>query len=139
MESSLGSTFICHGCNCVITMVCKHMDLSQLADNGLSFASLQMTTTGEEFFKQAREAAEEHGQLRWNQVRELLTSALTERRMQVVTIKYTDKEWPLSVWVTKGFDADDLKKNGTRVDHPAFSDVYKAPSKETSRADVMHP
>ena len=132
-------TFICHACNCVITMVSKHMDLSQLADNGLSFASLQMTTTGEEFFKQAREAAEEHGQLRWNQVRELLTSALTERRIQLVTISYTDKEYPLSVWVTKGFDAEDLIKRGKRVDHPVFQDVYRAPLKETCRANVMHP
>ena len=132
-------TFICRGCNNLITMVAKHMDLSQLADSGLSFASLQMTTTGEEFFKQDKEAANQHGRLAWNQIRELLTSALTERRMQVVKIKYTDKEWPLSVWVTKGFDAEDLKKNGTRVDHPVFSDVYKAPLKETSRANVMPP
>ena len=132
-------TFICRGCNNLVTMVAKHMDLSMLADSGLSFASLQMTTTGEEFFKQAKEAADEQGRLAWNQVRELLTSALTERRMQVVTIKYTDKEWPLSVWVTKGFDAEDLKKNGTRVDHPVFKDVYRAPLKETCRANVMHP
>jgi len=132
-------TFICRGCNCLITMVSKHMDLPQLADAGLSFASLQMTTTGKEFFKQAKEAADQHGRLAWNQVRELLTSALTERRMQVVTISYTDKEWPLSVWVTKGFDAEDLKKNGTRVDHPVFKDVYRAPLKETCRANVMHP
>ena len=132
-------TFICRGCNNLISMVAKHMDLNQLASSGLSFASLQGTTTGEEFFKQAKEAADQHGRLAWNQVRELLTSALTERRMQVVKIKYTDKEWPLSVWVTKGFDAEDLKKNGTRVDHPVFSDVYKAPLKETSRANVMHP
>ena len=132
-------TFICRGCNCLITMVSKHMDLPQLADAGLSFASLQMTTTGKEFFKQAKEAADQHGRLAWNQVRELLTSALTERRMQVVKIKYTDKEWPLSVWVTKGFDAEDLKKNGTLVDHPVFKDVYRAPLKQTCRANVMHP
>ena len=132
-------TFICRGCNNLISMVAKHMDLNQLASSGLSFASLQGTTTGEEFFKQAMEAANQHGRLAWNQVRELLTSALTERRMQVVTIKYTDKEWPLSVWVTKGFDAEEVKKNGTRVNHPVFSDVYKAPLKETSRANVMHP
>ena len=132
-------TFICRSCNCVISMVGKHMDLSALADAGLSFASLQMTTMGEEFFKQARDAADLHGSLRWNQVRELLTSALTERRKQVLTIKYTEKEFPLSVWVTKGFDPEDLKKNGILVPHPVFKDVYRAPLKETCRANVMHP
>ena len=96
-------------------MVAKHMDLKQLADSGLSFASMQGTTTGDEFFKQARNAADAQGRLSWNQIRELLTSSLTERRMQVIKIKYTDKEWPLSVWITKGFNAEEIKKSTASV------------------------
>jgi hypothetical protein len=100
---------------------------------------LQGTTTGDEFFKQAKEAADQHGRLAWNQVRELLTTALTERRAYVVKVLYTDKEWPLSVWVTKGFNEEEIKKNGTHIKHPVFSDVYKVTLKETSRANVMPP
>ena len=132
-------TFICRSCNNVITMVGKHMDLNQLASSGISFGSLQGTTTGDEFFKQAKEAADQHGRLAWNQVRELLTTALTERRAYVVTVLYVDKEWPLSVWMTKGFNEEEIKKNGTHVKHPVFSDVYKVTLKETSRANVMPP
>ena len=66
-------------------------------------------------------------------------TAMTERRLQLVKIKFTDKELPLSVWTTQGYNAEEIKRNGTKVDHPVFSDVYKAPLKETSRADVMHP
>lgn len=132
-------TFICRCCNNVITMVAKHMDLKQLENSGLSFASLQQTSAGIEFFKQARDAADANGGLSWNQVRELLTSALTERRKQVVKIKYTDRERPLSVWVNEGFSAEELIKNGKQVKHPVFSNVYSAPLKDSSRADVMHP
>jgi hypothetical protein len=132
-------SFICRGCNCVIAMVGKHMDLDLMACKGMSFADLQGTTQGEAFFRQAQEAADAHGRLAWNQVRELLMTALTERRLQLVKIKFTDKELPLSVWETQGFNAEEIKKYGAKVDHPVFSDVYKAPLKETSRADVRHP
>ena len=132
-------SFICRGCNCVIAMVGKHMDLDTLALKGMSFVDLQGTTQGEEFFRQAQQAADKHGRLCWSQIRELLITALTERRLKVVKVKFTDKELPLSVWATQGFNAEEIKRNGTKVDHPVFSDVYKAPLKETSRADVMHP
>ena len=46
-------SFICRGCNCVIAMVGKHMDLDLMACKGMSFADLQGTTQGEEFFRQA--------------------------------------------------------------------------------------
>ena len=132
-------SFICRHCNCCMTMVAKNMDLKQLEASGLSFGSLQGTKSGDEFFRQARDTADEHGRLNWNQVRELLASALTERRLQVTKVKYTDKEFPLSVWVRKGFDEQEILKNGKKVPHPTFSNVYKAPLKTSSREDVMHP
>ena len=39
-------SFICRGCNCVIAMVGKHMDLDLMACKGMSFADLQGTTQG---------------------------------------------------------------------------------------------
>jgi hypothetical protein len=138
-KQSGAPTFICRCCNNLMTMVTKHMDLKQLEISGLSFHSLQQTSAGTEFFKQAREAADANGGLRWNQVRELLTSALTERRKEVFKITYTTRERPLSVWVNEGFSAEELLKNGTQVKHPVFSDVYSAPLKDSSREDVMHP
>ena len=132
-------TFICRRCNNCMTMVAKNMDLKQLEASGLSFGSLQGTKSGDEFFRQAREAADAHGRLNWNQVRELLASALTERRLQVTKVMYTDKEFPLSVWVRKGFDEQEILQNGKKVPHPTFSNVYKAPLKTSSREDVMHP
>jgi hypothetical protein len=132
-------SFICRGCNCVIAMVGKHMDLDLMACKGMSFADLQGTTQGDEFFRQAQQAADQHGRLVWSQIRELLITALTERRVKSVKVKFTDKELPLSVWATQGYKIEELKQYGAKVDHPVFSDVYKAPLKETSRADVMHP
>ena len=132
-------SFICRGCNCVIAMVGKHMDLDTLALKGMSFVDLQGTTQGEEFFRQAQQAADQHGRLVWSQIRELLVTAMTERRLKSVKVKFTDKELPLSVWATQGYKVEELIKYGCKVDHPVFSDVYKAPLKETTRADVMHP
>jgi hypothetical protein len=132
-------TFICRPCNNVITLVNKHMDLKQLNYHGLSFGNLSETTEGQEFFKQAKAAAALHGRQAWPQVREMLTAALVERRMKVVKIRYTDKELPLSVWETQGYDREEILQYGKQVDHPVFSNVYKAPLRETERTDLMHP
>lgn len=132
-KQSSSPRFICHTCNCVTTMVYKHLSVAQLEESGLGFVEMSDDDVAS-FYKDASKAAE--GGLKWQTIRDVMLKAFTDKRVASLKVAVAEEELPLSVWATRGYDTKMIEQYGKQVAHPVFPDVYSVPIRCTTREEV---
>jgi len=131
-QSSL-QKFICHTCNCVTTMVYKHLSVAQLDESGLGFVEMSESDVAS-FYQEAAKAAE--GGLKWQTIRDVMVKTFTDKRISQLKVAVAEEELPLSVWASRGYDTKMIELYGNKVAHPVFPDVYSVPIRCTTREEV---
>jgi len=125
--------FICHTCNCVTTMMYKHVSVAQLDEAGLGFAEMEESDSAR-FYQEASKTAA--GGLKWQAIRDLMVKTFTDKRVFNLKTAVAEEELPLSVWAERGYDTRLIEQYGKHVAHPIFTDVYSVPLRTTTREEV---
>lgn len=121
---------VCRGCNSATTMLSRHLGQWPVpAFSGLT----QEQQIG--FWKQCHDIIQNQGRLDYGSIRACLTISLTERRSEVASAKFTSEYLPVSVWTTRGFKEEDVRK-GLKEIHPLLGETSAVPLKTVSKEHI---
>lgn len=101
---------VCRVCHNVVTQLYKNLDLQAL--NWKSLPEEQMV----DFFKKAKSLQASGGKLGFGKLKTLVEQTLVESEKQIVATRVQGKFLPLSVWQSKGYDVDQIKKTAQKRD-----------------------
>ena len=121
------SMMICRGCNATTTMLSRHLGSWPISPYMALPQEAQVA-----FFQKCSQAATQHGRLQYQNLRGHLSAVLVEREIETTKVKFTSKELPLTVWLTKGYTEDQVKA-GESSTHPTLGEVWSFPLKEKSK------
>eukprot|EP00438_Fugacium_kawagutii_P014343 Skav202492 [mRNA] locus=scaffold32:15236:16621:+ [translate_table: standard] len=121
---------VCKGCNASTTMLSRRLGAWPVP----AFQNLSQEQQIS-FWKSCNEVIQRQGKLDYASIRALLAMKLEERQLEVAKSKFTSEFLPVSVWVQRGFDADDVKK-GECEQHPMLGPTYAVPLKTVSKAYI---
>lgn len=130
-----GLTFVCRLCGNIISMVYRKLDIHNLDEAGLELSFLK-GSEAESFFAQAQAAIGDSPTLQWEKLRECLIQHFVSRKVSRRSILVEEEQLPLSVWATRGFDVEAIKRGGRCFPHPDFGEVWTTPLKTISNEQV---
>jgi hypothetical protein len=128
-------TFVCRLCGNIIQMVHRKLDINNLDEGGLELSFLKGSEV-ESFFAQAHAAIGDSPTLQWEKLRECLIQHFVSRKVSRRSILVEQEQLPLSVWATRGFDVEAIKRGGRCFPHPDFGEVWTTPLKTISNEQV---
>lgn len=121
---------VCKGCNSATTMLSRRLGQWPVpAFNGLT----QDQQVG--FWKQCHNIIQRQGRLDYGSIRACLSISLAERQSEIAKAKFTSEYLPLSVWTTRGFKEEDVRK-GLKEDHPLLGETFAVPLKTVSKEHI---
>ena len=97
---------VCRVCHNVVTQLYKNLDLQALPSRG----------TDGGFLQESQEPSGEWWQTRIGKLKTLVEQTLVESEKQIVATRVQGKFLPLSVWQSKGYDVDQIKKTAQKRD-----------------------
>ena len=118
--------WICRVCNNIYSMVKKRLDMDCLEEAGLQL-HLVNGDTAVAFYKHAREVLGDN--VNWQDLKKLIIQDLLQRKIRRDSLQVSLEQLPLSVWATRGFDIEAIKKGGRKFAHPDFGEVWSTPLK----------
>lgn len=128
-------TFVCRLCGNILTMVYRKLDIHSLDEAGLELSFLKGREV-DSFFAQAHAAIGPDETLEWGTLRECLIQHFVTRKVSKSSVVIDQRQLPLSVWATQGFDVEAIKKGGRCFPHPDFGEVWTTPLKTISHEQV---
>jgi hypothetical protein len=128
-------TFVCRLCGNIISMVYRKLDIHNLDEAGMELSFLK-GSEADSFFAQAKAAIGDSPTLQWDKLRECLIQHFVSRKISRRSILVEQEQLPLSVWATRGFDVEAIKRGGSCFPHPDFGEVWTTPLKTISHEQV---
>ena len=121
---------VCRGCNSATTMLSRHLGSWPVpAFQGLS-QDQQIA-----FWKNCNAIIMKQGKLDYGSIRAALCIQLEEKQTEIAKAEFNSEYLPLSVWVQRGFNADDVKKGLCEI-HPQLGETYAIALKSVSKGYI---
>ena len=122
----------CQECNKATTMLHR-----KLAWPPVSFSSLPEDEQVQFWVKAADKGRMSNGQFDYGQLRGVLKESLTVRKTREFSASIDTEDLPLSVWVSRGWDAEHIKATCACKQDPVHGDVYCVPVRSTKQSAIV--
>ena len=121
---------VCKGCNSAATMLSRNLGTWPVP----SFKGLSQDQQIA-FWKSCNDIIQKQGRLDYGSIRASLMITLEKKQYEIAKAEFTSKFLPLSVWIQKGYQEEDIRK-GEKEDHPLLGETFAIPLKTVSKAYV---